>query len=549
MMWNGDMVTAAIDTSLLLTNGPPEIANQMAMLDTAMFNSVDAASGMPYQGYNYSGGAVANASADAAALQAGYNVLSSIFNASALTSAINTAQAGGLLNNSTVNLTTLEGQISTAYGGVMTQLTADYTNALAALTATTNPTALANGLALGAAQATNILGLRANDGSLTAIINGLNNNTPVGSGTVPGVYIPPSATGGRPEMFPDWKIVAPWAVTPTQMAAAVAAVPGPPPLNSPQYANALLETECEGTAASYTLPAATQSACAAAGFGPETTAQTNAALFWNDPGSTATPPGHWLDIADTVLTDQGVTDELQQARLTAMLSTAESDAGVAAWTVKYQDNLWRPITAITTSSCTSPSTVPGDDDAASWNPNFTTCDPNWISEIATPPHPDYVAGHPAFSGAAATVLENFFGTDNISFCSNSDPYLNSGNQIGPITECFDSFSDAGSSAEFSRVAGGIHTPFAVEDAFALGCAVGAEAAGNDAFQPVDGSAPTSSRGYRLPGARAGVAAAVRAGGDRHRLGVPPAPVSRDGTPRGGRRHDRVAAARRCGISA
>ena len=47
MMWNNDMVNAATATSLPLNNGPPEVANQMAMLDTAMFNAVNAASGMP----------------------------------------------------------------------------------------------------------------------------------------------------------------------------------------------------------------------------------------------------------------------------------------------------------------------------------------------------------------------------------------------------------------------------------------------------------------------------------------------------------------------
>jgi hypothetical protein len=489
MMWNNDFanatadapVNAAAETSVLLTDGPPEVANEMAMLDTAMFNAVNAASGMPYQGYDYAGGAVANASADAAALQAGYNVLSSIFNAATWTTALNAAQTGGQLVNSTVNITTLEGQIDTAYGTVMAQLNSDYASALAALTATTDPTALANGLALGAQQAANILGLRANDGSITAIINGLNNNAPAGSGTVAGVYVPPSATGSRPEMFPDWNIVAPWAISPADLAADVAGVPGPPPLGSQAYATALLETECEGSATPLPGPATTPGtvayACAQAGFAPETDAQAQAALFWNDPGTTFTPPGHWLDIADTVLTDEGVTDELQQARLTAMLSTAEADAGTAAWTVKYQDNLWRPVTAINNDGTACP-------DGATWNSFFTTCDPGWTSLIATPPHPDYVAGHPAFSGAGSEVLENFFGTDDISFCSTSDQYVNSGVTIDPITECFDSFSDAGVSAEFSRVAGGIHTPFAVEDAFTLGSSIGAEAVLNDAFAPV-----------------------------------------------------------------
>jgi len=494
MMWNEDfananplaLVNASAQTSLLLTNGPPEIANEMAMLDTAMFNAVNAASGMPYQGYNYTGGAVANASADAAALAAGYSVLSSIFSATTLISAITAAQAGGALNNSTISLSNLAIQINGAYAPVVAQIDTDYQTAYNALKLTTDPTAFNNGIALGDAQAANILGLRANDGSLNAIINGLNNNTPVGSGTVPGVYVPPSASGGRPEMFPEWGSVAPWALTASALAASIAGVPGPPPLTSPEYANAVLETECEGSATA--LPTAIQTACTNAGFAPETTAEANAALFWNDPGSTFTPPGHWLDIADTVLTDQNVTDELQQARLTAMLSTAEADAGIAAWTVKYQYNLWRPVTAI--------------NDCNNWSPNFTTCDPGWTSLIATPPHPDYLAGHPAFSGAGAAVLENFFGTDNIAFCSTSDPYVNAGNPVAQITECFNSFSAAGASAEFSRVAGGIHTPFAVEDAFTLGGAIGAQAVLNDAFQPVPEPGSFGLLGIALAGLKA-----------------------------------------------
>jgi hypothetical protein len=95
-----------------------------------------------------------------------------------------------------------------------------------------------------------------------------------------------------------------------------------------------------------------------------------------------------------VLQQQGVTDELQQARLGAMLGTAVADAGIAAWETKYlpfpTGTLWRSNNAI--------------QDCNGWNALFTTCDPTWTSSIATPPHPDYVAGHPTFSQAAATVL-------------------------------------------------------------------------------------------------------------------------------------------------
>ena len=53
--------------------------------------------------------------------------------------------------------------------------------------------------------------------------------------------------------------------------------------------------------------------------------------------------------------------------------------------------------------------------------------------------------------------------------------------ICPITETFDSFSEASqgpNGAEFSRVAGGIHTPFAVQDALASGSAIGQLVAAN-----------------------------------------------------------------------
>jgi len=58
--------------------------------------------------------------------------------------------------------------------------------------------------------------------------------------------------------------------------------------------------------------------------------------------------------------------------------------------------------------------------------------------------------------------------------------------ICPITESFDSFTDASSGpngAEFSRVAGGIHTPFAVSDALNIGNQIGALTIENN-FTPV-----------------------------------------------------------------
>jgi hypothetical protein len=59
--------------------------------------------------------------------------------------------------------------------------------------------------------------------------------------------------------------------------------------------------------------------------------------------------------------------------------------------------------------------------------------------------------------------------------------INGSPLICPITETFDSFTDASSGpngAEFSRVVGGIHTPFAVEDALTVGDAIGEAVAEN-----------------------------------------------------------------------
>ncbi len=64
--------------------------------------------------------------------------------------------------------------------------------------------------------------------------------------------------------------------------------------------------------------------------------------------------------------------------------------------------------------------------------------------------------------AAATVLEDFFGTDVVSFCSNADPNAHDANN-NPLTgtaaqRCFTSFTEAAAEAGDSRIIGGIHFP-------------------------------------------------------------------------------------------
>src|SRR6516162_4272207 len=58
------------NTSAALVDGPPEVAREIALIDGAMFDAVNAASGSPYPPIAYNGRPTSGASAGAAALQA-----------------------------------------------------------------------------------------------------------------------------------------------------------------------------------------------------------------------------------------------------------------------------------------------------------------------------------------------------------------------------------------------------------------------------------------------------------------------------------------------
>lgn len=452
--WNNELLSVIRQTSALLVDGPPEVARQIAVVGTAMSDAVNAASGSPFASYAYGGGSVSGASAEAAALAAGYTAMTGIFSQS-------------IWQNPSGSNPTLISNV------ILPEIATTYNTALAALGSSAAVTA---GVALGTAAGNAIIAARSADGSSAAMLNGLNNYMPPGSGTVPGVYIPPSANGGRVAMYPTWgDTVTPFSLTTTQASQIKSSANSLPPLGSAAYAQGVLETQCMGYSTGMTLSAGAQSACAAAGFTGRTAEQVKSALFWNDPGGTIQPPGHWLDIATTLMNDQNLS-LLDKARLTSLLGMGMTDAGILAWDLKYDFNLWRPLDAIR--SC-AVDTATG---TVSWNPSFTTCDTSWQSEIATPPHPDYIAGHPAFSGAAATILAGYLGTDEISFCSTSDAYNNGSlGAVPQLTMCFDRISDAAVGpygSTYSRVLGGIHTPFAVNDAQTIGLQIGAAVLAN-----------------------------------------------------------------------
>src|SRR5205823_5636923 len=116
---------------------------------------------------------------------------------------------------------------------------------------------------------------------------------------------------------------------------------------------------------------------------------------------------------DTVATNTDLT-VLQTARLGASLGAALGDAGIVAWDVKNDSDFWRPDTAMYFAG------LGGANDPA-WQPLWP--DPLFQS---------YISGHSTFSMAAATVLADFFGTDDISFCATADPNAHDANN-NPLT--------------------------------------------------------------------------------------------------------------------
>jgi hypothetical protein len=277
------------------------------------------------------------------------------------------------------------------------------------------------GIAWGTHVADRILAWRANDNAEAIVA------PPLGHG--PGSWEP------TPPLFasylaPHWGFVMPFAMP----SGAYFRPLGPPALETAKYAEEYNEMKALGAAVGST----------------RTPDQDQIALFWADGAGTVTPPGHWNSIAKDVAETRGNTLP-QNARLFALLNVAMADAAIAAWDAKYYFNSWRPVTAIRN----------GDADG---NP-ATTGDPAWSSFLATPPFPDYVSGHSTFSGAAATVLARFYGTDAIAF--------NTGSDVLPgVTRSFDRFSAAANEAALSRLYGGIHCRAANEDGLESGIQIG-----------------------------------------------------------------------------
>ena len=220
------------------------------------------------------------------------------------------------------------------------------------------------GLAFGDAVGAGILQLRRDDGAGSAAYVFI----PESAGEV-GTWTPLDALSASQSLLPGWG-----SVTPFVLRNAAQFRPDPPPaLSSETYARDYNEVKEIGAAQSSV----------------RTDSQTQIALFWR-----ASPTALWNPILRTAIESKPM-NLSETARAMALFYLAASDASVACWEAKYVYNFWRPQAAIRR----------GDEDGN----DATIGDPTWTPRIGTPPHPDYVSGHAANSGAMAFVLAQLFG--------------------------------------------------------------------------------------------------------------------------------------------
>ncbi len=233
-------------------------------------------------------------------------------------------------------------------------------------------------------------------------------------------------------------------------------VPPPPALTSAEYTVAYNEAKALGGDGVVTPTSRTED-------------QTITGIYWAYDGtpSLCAPPRLYNQIAMQIA-DQRKINEIQTARLLALINVAMADAGIAIWESKYYYDYWRPVHGIRESDPGTGPTGAGDGNPDTvGDPGFSPLGApasNLIEVNFTPPFPAYPSGHAGFGGALFQMLRNFFGTDDIEFTFVSDEFNgstldNEGNPRPLLPRTFTSLSQAEEENGQSRIYLGIHWSF------------------------------------------------------------------------------------------
>jgi hypothetical protein len=215
------------------------------------------------------------------------------------------------------------------------------------------------------------------------------------------------------------------------------------------------------------------------------------AEYWEDPGGTAFPPGHWLEIGQFVSERDGHTldDDVQ---MFFALGNAVMDAGIATWEAKYFYDYARSVRTVRELGrlcLIGTEDVPGSGECYidAWGGPEQGTQPILATEFITyqtpggnpsPPFPEYTSGHSGFSAAAAEILKLFSGSDvygdSITFPAGSSRFEPGFTPGSPVTLSWATFTEAANEAGISRCYGGIHFVCGDLEGRKLGRQVGAE---------------------------------------------------------------------------
>ncbi|WP_217523288.1 vanadium-dependent haloperoxidase [Pleurocapsa sp. PCC 7327] len=192
------------------------------------------------------------------------------------------------------------------------------------------------------------------------------------------------------------------------------------------------------------------------------------AEYWENPGGTPFPPGHWMSIGQLLSQQRNHTldDDIQ---MFFALGNAVMDAGIATWEAKGFYDYTRPVRAIRELGRLG---LIGTDDGTgtffieAWGGSgkgtVTMPATQFITYLggSSPPFAEYTSGHSAFSSASAEILKLFTGSDafgaSVTFHPGTSRFEPGMTPNDPVTLSWGTFTEAAEEAGMSRLYGEIH---------------------------------------------------------------------------------------------
>jgi hypothetical protein len=183
------------------------------------------------------------------------------------------------------------------------------------------------------------------------------------------------------------------------------------------------------------------------------------AEYWADGPNSELPPGHWCLFAQFVSRrDRHTIDD--DAKMFFAIGNAMLDASIAVWDAKRAFDSVRPVTAVHYLKAGQMIRAWGGPGKGTIMIRGEDWAPYQPTTVVTPPFPEFLSGHSAFSSAGAEILRRYTGSDRFGG-SWTQPKGTSRVEPGlvpaqDVTLSWATFTDAMDEAGLSRRYGGIH---------------------------------------------------------------------------------------------